>query len=706
MIRRLYSLKNKFMLFLRYCTVFLLFPFLSQAITPPDTTRIPSKWKNESVIVLEHIYRAEETAFDDGRFTEYNKIIFYIRDKYGLQQLSTFNIPTYIVPGAEMQIGKVYKKNRSVIELTSKHLIPMYTKIDIGNRKKSRTTRKSDDGQKLAIPSLEVGDILEIEYTSRKKDFINYLDLGVNYPTLRSESSISIIGNVGYYNATIKYKPVNFPKDRIDVTPYTVSVARNNVERTEDETLSDENKTQPYIIVWKGYKSSQESGAFDKEKDLNYLEISGEDQKKEQLKLTSYLFKDDMAEQFAANNLASLLNKKYPTISDTLAYLNDLFYMYREMIAMRSLTQNSTKEDYAYDRYFTNVVSRVLFEKEVPYKVFVSQADYYGPPNSEHEIVSARYGIYIERLNYFLFNPFLYAFPNQVPAYFEDQVYVSFNANKHFFPAGGKKKYCTYGFWSGTFPHSTADQNLTHTDVTVSVIDLQKQTCNVEITHSYWGKNKNRFTRNICSNTLLYELADNPYRDLIKKHFPYYINIDAEPEKQDGYLKHHLLEDLRADGYDPLVFKSYQVGVPNFFEAEKPIVSDCVFETDKIVVNFDNYLILNLGKLLGNQLAYVQKDSVRQNDFFIPYKKKYTFLISIQVPVGYTTENLSDLDLKFSSPAGKFESKATLKGNFIEIRTEKSYNFVDYSRKDVKDIKGFLDLATEFTQKKLVLKKS
>ncbi len=689
----------------RYTFCFLLLPFLIWSA--PDTTKIPSKWKNESIVVLEHVYRAEETNFDDGRFKEYIKIVFYIRDKYGLQQLSTFNIPTYIVPGAEMQIGKVYKKNNTTVDLTSKHLIPIRTKIDVGNRRRNSSTRSQDNGQKLAIPSLEVGDILEIEYYSKRKEFINYLNLDVNYPTLKSDFSISIIRNINAQVATIQYKAINFPTSKIETSPDMVNIKRENIEKIVDESLSDDNKTQPYLIIWKTYESAMESSGFNNEKNKNYLEIKDEELKKQQLNLTNYIFDNDLYEQYVATNLKSLIDEKHKKITDTVGFISDLFYMYREMVAMKCITENnSSNESYAYDKYFVNVVSRVLFEKKVPYKVFLSQAEYYGAPLSANELMSAKYGIYFPRFNYFLFNPFAYTLPNQIPSYFEDQLFVYFNANKHFYPFGGKKKYCEYGFWQGTFPHSTAVENLTHTKIELTDINTQKQNCTLDLKTSYWGKNKNRYTKNICSNTLLYELADNEYRKTIKDKFPTYIDIDVDSDKHDNYLKNFLTDDAKSDGYDFLKLKSFAVNETNFFNAAQPVVTNYSFETNDILTSFDNYIIINAGKLLGSQLVYNRKDSVRQTNFYIPYKKKYTFFIRIEIPNGYTVENISDLSMSFSSTAGKFESKAAINKNYVEVTTEKSYNFVDYLNKDEKDIKGFLDLAIEFNQKKLILKKS
>lgn len=690
---------------------FILFFFLLTsklfALNVPDTTKIPAKWKNESIIVLEHFYHAEESNFDNARYSESIKIVYYIRDKYGLEQLSTLNIPTYIVPGAEMQVGKIYKKNKTTLDLTSKHLIPMFTKIDIGNNRRNSSTHVRDDGQKLAIPSLEVGDILEIEYTSRRKEAITYLNLSVNYPTLHSDLSVSILGDEGGVASNIQYKAVNFPESKIEATPFTVKVMRDEVDKILEYPLSDENRNVPYVLIWKKNLKYMENSTFGNLSEKKYSQMNEEEIKKEQLAFISYIYQDEAYQSIYADNLLSLLNKKHDKIADTVSFLNDLFFYYREYIAKRSLTESaSSKRIETKDVFFINVVSRVLTEKKIPYKVLITQPDYYGAPESERSLVNIRYGFVLPQLHYYLFNPYFYSLPNQIPAYFEDQQYMSFKANAAYYPSGCGKKNCTYGFSFDQFPHSSAEQNLTHSDIQISAFDLKSQKCKMKVKIAYSGKNKNRMTKSLCSKTYLYERENNEYRSaLIKKGF---INDSPfkEQEKHNKYLEKFLLDDTQGDGYDTEKLNAYSIEETYFFIAEKPLVTQVKFEINNLFNSFENYLVLNVGKLLGNQLSYQQKDVPRQNDFYIPYKKKYEFSINIEIPQNYQIENLSDLNSKFESPAGKFESKATIEGDKLYITTEKTYNFIDYLKKDEKDISGFLNAATDFVQKKLILKKS
>jgi hypothetical protein len=673
----------------------------------PDTTKLPEKWKHESIIVLDHVYRAEESNFDDARYSESIKIVYYIRDKFGLQQLSTLNIPTYIVPGAEMQIGKIYKKNKDVIDLTSKYLIPTFTKIDFGNNRKNRSTRFRDDGQKLAIPSLEVGDILEIEYTTKRKEAIGYLDLSVAYPTLHSELSVSVLGDNYGVASIIQFKPINFPLSNVESTPFTVKVERKQVDKILDYPLSDENRNVPYVLIWKKRLNNNESSTFNSSKDNKYAQMTGEELKQEQLKFITYIYQEEAFQTFYANNLLSVIDKKYDQITDTVKFLNDLFYYYREYLAKKSLTEsNPIKNIQTKDVFFVNVLSRILTDKKIPYKVFISQADYYGVPESEKDLINIRYGFVFPHLQYYLFNPYFYSFPNKIPSYYEDQSYMFFKASPAYFPSGCSKKTCTYGFEFATFPHSSPEENLTQSDIIITNFDLNALTCKLQATNSYFGKNKNRITRNICSATYLYEKEQNEYRSALIQKKLFDQASFAQLEKHNKFLKKYLLDDVQEDGYDTDDLLAYNVEATNFFSTNEPIITQTKFKLKNYFSSFDEYLVFNIGRLLGNQLNYTEKEVPRQNNFYIPFKKKYIFNIQFEIPSGYRIENLADLNSKIETTAGKFESKARLEGNRLIINTEKLYRFIDYDKKDEKDISVFLNLATDFTQKKLVLKKT
>lgn len=691
------------MLCSKYMLFFLALPFYTLAF--PDTTNIPAKWKNESVIVLEHVHKTDESNYDENaRYKETIKMVYYIRDKFGLQQLSTFNIATYIVPGAEMQIGKIYKKNNKIIYLTTRHLIPMSTRIDLNYSKRYATSYQRNEGQKLAIPSLEVGDILEIEYISKRTEQLNYLDAAVYYPTLKLSRSVSVIDPPGG-KVTLMYKPVNMAAEQIETSDHELTITRTNVERLSQETLGDDKKTHPYVIFWKHYTSDFASTSFDNIKSPPLLELKGKALDEEYEKINNILFKGwaEPANK-TAQNLIKVLDKDYPTITDTISYLNSLYYYCREMTSVKCLTSENANNTPYDDNHFTRAITTVLSKKKIPYKVFITHEDYFGAPNSLNEIAYPKFGIYIEQLDYFMFDPFLSSEPNLVPPYFEGQSFVAFPI----MTTKERKKdnnSAKFGFFHGTFPYSESSQNLIHSDITIGDIDVKKQNCKVNLKVTYTGNAKSRFTKRICSKTYLYELAANPYREKILKNLIYVDQLKSDSVKHLKYLKKFVLDDITNEGYEPLNLGKIDVDTFNFFDNDKPAIKNYEFELKDFFIAYDKYIIFNAGKLLGSQLAYVTKDSIRQHDIFIPYRKKYSYTIHVKVPENYTVENLQDFNTSYKSGGGKFESTATLNGNVIEIRTEKDYNFTTYSKTEDNYVKSFLESAIEFTQKKLLFKK-
>jgi hypothetical protein len=127
-------------------------------------------------------------------------------------------------------------------------------------------------------------------------------------------------------------------------------------------------------------------------------------------------------------------------------------------------------------------------------------------------------------------------------------------------------------------------------------------------------------------------------------------------------------------------------------------------EVKDFFVSAGKYVVLNVGQLLGEQLQ-PNRDTVRQNNFFIPYRKKYAFRLNIKLPPGYVADDISSLNGKFQSAAGKFVSQASANGDGIVVNTEKIYTFQHYDKGKASEVNGFLALADDFTHLKILLRK-
>jgi hypothetical protein len=674
----------------------------------PDTSKIPAKWKNESVIVLEHFYEAREATIDDSRFRVTNRIVYYIRDKQGLQRLSTFNIPTYIVPGAEMQIGKVYKKNSEVIDLTTKNLVPTHFKVDIGNRRKKSSQYEGESGQKLAIPNLEVGDILEIDYISHVKDFINYVYLNVRYNTIKSEIHYEVNKMSYAAECDMHYKVFNYPSDKVEARPTSLSIEREFVEKSKEETLSDDNYVYPYIIAWKTCGGSLPYSENRPEKNQKYELLDDENAKKAQTHLSYFFFPYayDLQEASTAGTLNKTLNKKYENITDTAAFLDDLFYLCRELRALNKLNDNDYADDdrAREDRFYVDVFSRVLADFKIPYEVLITQYDYYGKLECENDCMLPHYGIYVPNQKYFLFNPFLCPFPNKIPYNLEAHTFYAYKNYLNYYP--GKKKHAKYMFRKSTFPESSVEENFYKSEINVSRTDLSKNSAECAFTAWYGGKNKESFCRKACSNSLIYEKTNNPYRKLLMDHNSEVKPLIFDEKEHNRRLKEFFKEQMSDEGLSTLNLRNCEIGDPALFSTKDPLKLSMTFDAENAFAVMDNYLVFDVHSLMGSQLFYREREEERLNDFYATYVKRYLYKISIAIPQGYKLLQSNNLNRSVKTEAGQVEIKSAVVNDKVEITLVKSYFFRTYPKSKSGEVVKFLNAGTDFYNSKIIFVKA
>jgi hypothetical protein len=118
-----------------------------------------------------------------------------------------------------------------------------------------------------------------------------------------------------------------------------------------------------------------------------------------------------------------------------------------------------------------------------------------------------------------------------------------------------------------------------------------------------------------------------------------------------------------------------------------------------------NY-VLEIGKLIGEQTHVEEKDRTRKYNISIQYPRSFTENITLTIPAGYTVSGLEKLNKKVENATGGFVSTAKVEGDKLIITANKYY--INYSEPAAnwKSMVEFLDAAYQFTQEKVLLKKS
>jgi len=117
-----------------------------------------------------------------------------------------------------------------------------------------------------------------------------------------------------------------------------------------------------------------------------------------------------------------------------------------------------------------------------------------------------------------------------------------------------------------------------------------------------------------------------------------------------------------------------------------------------------NYLF-EVGKLIGKQLELSEEDKKREYDIYMPYARSFNNEVIIDIPEGYSVEGIEALNITKKSEAGGFTSVAKISDNKIIINTVKVYNHNFEKLEDWKKLEDFLEEAYKFTQQKVLLKK-
>ncbi|MCW3119250.1 MAG: hypothetical protein JWM28_3332 [Chitinophagaceae bacterium] len=167
---------------------------------------------------------------------------------------------------------------------------------------------------------------------------------------------------------------------------------------------------------------------------------------------------------------------------------------------------------------------------------------------------------------------------------------------------------------------------------------------------------------------------------------------DFENEIQRNY-------DVRAKE-----LKSYKI--LNFgAQADAPFEVDEEFAMEGWVKKAGNNYIVDIGKFIASQIEIKKEQRERKKDIYMPFPRGFSYHLEFILPEGYGTEGLDKLNTKIENETGAFVSIAKKEGNKIIVDINKHYvnSFEPAAKWPL--ILNFLDKALEFNQQKILLKK-
>jgi Domain of Unknown Function with PDB structure (DUF3857) len=130
------------------------------------------------------------------------------------------------------------------------------------------------------------------------------------------------------------------------------------------------------------------------------------------------------------------------------------------------------------------------------------------------------------------------------------------------------------------------------------------------------------------------------------------------------------------------------------------------FTLKKLISRAGRNYLFDAGKLIGDQIKLEQTElEKRETDLWLPNARAIENNMTITIPAGYTVEGLQELNISVDNESGAFTSTAKTEGDKLIINTRKLYK-KNFDKKEAwPNYVAFLEAGYKFSQAKVVLKK-
>ena len=696
-------------------------------------TKVPEKWTQESAVIL-----AQKIDYAYVRKAMTNAMIIkeYVRKRIRLQDknaLAKFSEFYYVTYGKKTEIVySVIKQNGKVVNVDMSKAIEVDGSVDNVFRPIYLTNTTSY--YKLAIPDLEIGDIIDYHYASAIDvvldklygEFTPYIfTLTYSYPVVYQKFQFDLDKGTRAIFKSYNGAPAlsegdggfdTRASDKRSLVSYFI-VDRNR-EKSSDERWSYTYRNAPTVKLKITYAGGGLGNTlFGKKGAATGDAISLE---KLQTMYTPIQYYTTPVVEGMARDVLDYLKYNNKENLSAASLVREMYYAFRKIFlasyykgeiktqyagafgAKRRVVQKQTKKQIAEkeDAVTINkllwmaVLNRICTKKDLGVEVLVIMPRYLGKWNDmlfEEELELA---LRIRGDRYYFMFPFdnfdVFAHPSEL---YDDSEAYAFGMGR------------SAGYYKANIPATTFTDNITRQESTVAIpesMDLLK----VERISTYTGLEKN--------DAIALAHFDRSY---LQKDFKRYI---INPKKDNGDT---LYDDPDKEERTKTQMEYLQKGIErDELEVEKyeqySLLQDGRYDESPVLSYKENYLLkklvnkagrnylLDAGKLIGTQIKLEEKEQKkRDNDIWIPYARTIANDVTFVLPKGYTADGWQEMNMHIDNESGAFIATAKLDGNKLLIATKKIYK-KNFDKKELwPNYVAFLEAAYKFTQTKIVLRK-
>ena len=696
-------------------------------------TKVPDQWSKESAVILaqkiDYAY-VRKSMSNVMTIKEYVRKRIRLQDKNALEKFSEFYFVTY---GRRTEISyNIIKANGKVETVDMSKSIEVNKDVD--NIYRPIYFNNTSSYFKIAIPNLEVGDIVDYKYASAVEvtldkgqgEFTPYIfTLAYSYPVVYQKFQFDLDKGTNAmfksYNGAPKLREGDGGYEKASEKKSLVSyfIIDKNRPKSSEERWNYEYRNMPTIklkIVYTGGglgntlfgkkgEASTESVSLDKlkmmysslqyyttpvveamVKDIHeYLKNNGKDKlpPNQTVREIYYAFRKIFLESYykgevKAANARAFGGTKTSVIKDSKKELSSK----EDIVTVNKLL-------------WAAVLYHACARKDLNVEVLTVMPRYLGKWNDllfEEELDLA---LRVKGDKYYFLFPFdnfdMFAHPNS-----------SFDGSEGYAFGLGKSE----GYYKTNVPITTFQDNIINQE-TIASIPETMDLLYIERTSFYSGLEKNS----------IITLAHFD-REYLNKDFKTYM-VNPKKQKGDPGYSDPEKEERRKTQLEQLqkLVERDEVEVEKYHKFE--LLQDGRYDESPVLSFKENYslkklvnkagrnYLLDIGRLIGGQIKLEEKEiKQRETDIWISNAKTISNKITLQLPKGYTVDGLQDLNFDVDNESGAFVSSAKLEGDKLTISTRKIYK-KNYDRKEMwANYVAFLEAAYKFTQVKVVLKKS
>ncbi|MEB0260155.1 MULTISPECIES: hypothetical protein [unclassified Mucilaginibacter] len=690
---------------------------------------VPAKYANESAVILAQSYNIQRTSNLKFKFLIVTASIanrvtrvstlherVKINDKSALERYSTLEYQKKLDKSMSFLIAKINDVHNTYIG--AKIIKPggQETVVNTGEEVLLKNTGKDQKG-KLAIPGLQVGDILDY--------YISNNDLSEN----AMEDSYK--KNDQVYVLADEYPILNYSLYfQFNSKTSVYYIAANGAPKLEESTLPNGDlvyklskkelpkyQSQKWVSVYRQYPYIEISSAAKSK----MMSMGNPTAKAGGLTANKELFQtffhevnnpiDEEPKKIMKDYFDSKKNLKAAPLDSSMKILYDAWKLRLfgnfdkdDVDDLKALNYRTAKGTIA-----TINMSRLLTDMDIVHEVLLVCSRNTSSLDNVFNFSDLDAVIRISNGNkplYMCFDDAVTHF-NEIPAKFQGEKAISLVPKRK-----SATKY-VFDEMNTTIPMVSADKNHVEVKVEVSLLaDMQKLKVQRLVKQTGYMRHdgqKSLLSAMDIDNGLMELVKGAPLAKRLSKNYETKKSADAflggMGKSQVEVRKSFMDEAQEQFGQEPVQISDYKVINPAL-ENNKPVFEfSSTVILNNLVKKAGNSYILDAGKLTGSFVQLDENDRKRTLDIYMPAARSLTFKINLAIPQGYQAKGVEELNTKKANKTGSFTSSATVKGNVLSIIVSRVYAGNFEKAADWPLVTELVDAAFAFNNQKILLEK-